>query len=122
MIHRKALSPTTSLILQGCWIVGQEYSIPEFQDTAMIGLLQIFEKPASKLTSAEINSTSFINPFFKLRELLIEEIVKSLYYHDMNPDELDLDELDGVDFFSNGSCEDAQAFHQGQRQFLRQIH
>lgn len=63
----------------------------------MIGLLQNFENPTSRSFPTELKGIHFGNQQSKLRKLLIEELVKCLYHHDMDPEDFDFDDLDGVD-------------------------
>ena len=88
----------------------------------MIGLLQNFEKPSSRLTGTEVDAAYLSNQRFQLKELLIEELVKSLYHYNMAPSELDLDDLVGVMFFSTDLVKTHKRFIKDKGSLLRQVH
>ena len=100
IVHREPLPFAVSPILQECWMTGRTYSIPAFQDAAMTGLLQHFDKPSICASPSDFLNASFFSrrrSQYQLRELLLEELVKCLYQHDMDPAEFDMYELGDVD-------------------------
>lgn len=100
-IIRRTPLPTNDVgRLVECWCVGHLYRIPEFQDAAMIRLLQILEEPG-----CHIEALHFLKPFrcilaneggwFELTDLLFEELVKSVNESDVELDWSEFEKLSG---------------------------
>lgn len=81
IMHRKQpddLLVKSDLVAVRCWVLGDKYDIPRFQDEAMFALLAIYsERRPRKGTIGEAVVSSA--PSSKLRKLMAEEVVFMLF-------------------------------------------
>ena len=90
-----------SALLVRCWNLGEKYHAPEFQDAAMLRLLQdvgedrMLWEPiyAEEVREAFQGSKS---EWSEMKELVAEELVKSLYHHDASNALLDMGVCDQI--------------------------
>lgn len=91
------------------------------QQHRAIRLLQNFEKPSPHLTGKEVLRIYFSDQQPKLRELLVEELVESLYHHEMEPIHLDLDDLDNVEGILGNLMETHKRFVKDKESFFNKF-
>lgn len=82
-----------------CWMLGHRIEIPEFQDAAMIELLRACDACDDKENDnifdlRGIQHTRWWEKETEMKQLILEELVKNLYYYDKDPTTLGLDSLE----------------------------
>ncbi|KAK3622568.1 hypothetical protein LTR56_022123 [Elasticomyces elasticus] len=68
-----ARDEAAQLTLMSCWILGDKYGIPEFQDLIMLELLARFEQQNIHVSAAKL-AFEYTPPGSLLRELVAEEL------------------------------------------------
>jgi hypothetical protein len=76
-------------VAEMCWVLGDRYDIPEFQDDAMMVILQILNADKALLPYGIKHTFSHTRPGSKLRILATEEPVLNIYTKRMAFDQLD---------------------------------
>lgn len=92
--RRESLPSIAPSILVDCWMLGEKYEVPCFQDAAMIELLRQLEAANSILLLQDITHTYWWERQTELMELILEELIKSIYHYGRDPTDLGLDRLD----------------------------
>lgn len=86
--------------LLNCWILGDKYIIPDFQDPVMLSLLHFLDECSLSLLAIQFN-VKRTAPQSKLRKLLVEQMVFEIREGSFD-DEDDLDGFDGAVGFTGG--------------------
>jgi len=86
--------------IMDCWILGDNYDVPSFQDDAMFTLIQLINDSEYLGTENVRSGIERTTQRSALRRLLVEELVLGVYYHrDVGIEELD--EWEGAGFLSD---------------------
>lgn len=121
-VSRKSLPSMDPVLLAQCWQLGRDFNIPEFQDAAMIVLLQHFEDTSSRMTPQllSVEDSNFQNPS-ELSELFLEELVKSLCYHDIDPGDVGLSKPDNLSAIFPGLLQTQKRFMKDKDSFFNRF-